>query len=125
MGDVLYIRGLLVNFLKASMSYVDYLIAEKMGGELYGIRFTQNWNGAGPYVTVWRGARGGPGCSGATVSPAEVLQRYRRYFVMSGAEWFVPLVQRLANGEEVPIDEIKRAFSIHNDGASLPEELCW
>ena len=35
-------------------------------------------------------------------------------------EWFVPFVERMAAGDEVPIEEIKAAYRIHNEGQDMP-----
>jgi hypothetical protein len=99
---------------------MQYAIGEKFRDQFYGVDYIPNWRGAGPHISVWRGARGGPGCVGATVIPGDALQRYGKYFRLADCEWFIPFVKRLASGDEVPIDEIKREFSANNDGAELP-----
>jgi hypothetical protein len=35
-------------------------------------------------------------------------------------EWFVPFVERMAAGEEVPLEEIQAAYRIHNEGQEMP-----
>jgi len=38
-----------------------------------------------------------------------------------GCAWFVPIAQRLAAGENVPLEEIQCTYSLHHHGAHMPQ----
>lgn len=101
------------------MKSVYYVLGEKMQDELYGVDFVPDWNGNGPYITMWRGARGGPGCVGATVDSRDALANYSKFFTLAGCEWFLPYAERLSLGQEVSIDEIATGFELHNGGKKM------
>lgn len=37
----------------------------------------------------------------------------------AGCAWFIPMFRRMASEEEVPIEEIQRAYQAHNGGQSM------
>lgn len=57
-------------------------------------------------IAIWSYFRYGPGHHGAGYSPAEVLQLRQRKLRELNADWFVPFLERMARGEDVPIDQI-------------------
>jgi hypothetical protein len=58
--------------------------------------------------------------AGAFLTPGEALDEKRAYiFRDARAEWFRPLLSRMASGECVTLDEIKRAYTIAR-GTALP-----
>ena len=86
----------------------------------------------------------GPGSSGSTISPSRMLQ-FKHHEVKwieengqrkfggldieenwfehrckeANCEWFVPMVKRMATGEDVPLEEIQAAYLAHN-GQPMP-----
>jgi hypothetical protein len=58
-------------------------------------------------IVLWMGAFV-PGQVGAHVSAEQALTNYRNAFVRLKGEWFLPILERLANGETISIDEILR-----------------
>jgi len=73
-------------------------------------------------VFLWTG-RGNSNVGGC-FSPTEImnqLEKREEHFRLAGAEWFVPYIDRMAQGEEVLIGDIQDAYrSIH--GKELPKE---
>jgi hypothetical protein len=92
----------------------NIFIGEKMREQLYGVDYVPNWNGKGPHITIWRGSRGGRGCVGATVSPGEALERYKKYFSLADCEWFLEFVKKLADGEQIDTEQIVRVRDLKN-----------
>ena len=45
----------------------------------------------------------------------------RRFLERNGASWFVPMVERMAAGEKVSLEEIEAAYREHNDGKEMPK----
>ena len=46
---------------------------------------------------------------------------FERLCQESGCSWFVPILHRLAGGEEIPLEEIQRACAAAKNGARMPE----
>lgn len=46
---------------------------------------------------------------------------FRRQCEAAGCLWFYRMVESMAAGEEVPIEEIKAAYRKHNGGKELPQ----
>lgn len=45
----------------------------------------------------------------------------RKLLERNRAEWFVPMVERMAAGEDVTLDEIEAAYREHNGGKEMPK----
>ena len=59
--------------------------------------------------------------AGGFFSPAEALgPPWAELFVQAQAEWFVPLLRRMAGGEEVSLAEVQRAHRAAR-GSPLPQ----
>lgn len=88
----------------------------------YGVDYLPDYENRGNMVTVWEGTLGGAGRSGATLSPQDLLKRFgegkafRRYFEITDCEWFIPYLMRMANGEDVSIEEIEKVYQNNNNG---------
>lgn len=110
------------------MAVETYTIGLKRLSEYdnYGVEYHPNFESYGRMITVWEGTLGGNGKSGATLSPQELLKRvregkaFRRYFEITDCEWFIPYIQRMAEGNDVSIEEIKKAYREKNEGVDLP-----
>jgi len=85
----------------------SYIIAQGVFGadavDKTGIDYTPQ---AELSIGIWKYARSGPDFEGAGYSPAEILQFRRGKLRKLNAEWFVPFLERMAQGEEVSIEEI-------------------
>lgn len=58
-------------------------------------------------VTFWEYAIWGSNSDGGSVSAKESLTSwYRKELQRIGGEWFVPFLERMSSGEEVPLSEI-------------------
>lgn len=43
----------------------------------------------------------------------------------ANCSWFVPLVERMATGEEVALEEIEAAYREHSGGKEMPRGIWW
>jgi hypothetical protein len=58
-------------------------------------------------ITFWEYDWDGPNSDGVSVSVSKALTSwYRRELQRLGAEWFVPFLERMSVGEEVPLSEV-------------------
>lgn len=79
------------------------IIARSSGNQPRGIDYLPNET---EYpILLWEGDYG-PERRGGRVSANSVLSRYHEQFVSLGGSWFLPLIERMANGESIPADEI-------------------
>ena len=53
----------------------------------------------------------GPHCLGSSYSFRDALEN-RRWLEEANASWFIPFLERLAAGEQVPIEEIQEAYRL-------------
>jgi hypothetical protein len=110
------------------MAIKSYVIGFKSFSKYdnYGVKYHIGYDADGRMVTVWEGPLGGNGRSGSTLNPQELLQRlkngksFRRYFEITECEWFIPYIERMAEGDDVQIEEIRQAYKNNNAGADLP-----
>lgn len=95
-----------------------YRISEISSDQHYGVDYIENWNNEGPKIGVWQGhARGGREVSGATLDPESFLTSPHRSFLQkTNCEWFTPYIKRLAQGEKVDIEDIKKTYKENNGG---------
>jgi hypothetical protein len=47
---------------------------------------------------------------------------FRRKCAEAGCSWFVSFVERMAGGEDIPIEEIKAAYRENNSGKELEQK---
>ena len=90
------------------MRHNRYIIAQGLIGndsvDQTGLDYTAR--SKSPTIIRWMYARFGPDSDGSSAVPADALRRYRKDFTKLDAEWFMPFLERMAQGEEVPIEEI-------------------
>jgi len=84
---------------------------ERHGGNWYGVELELREPPEASLITVWHGSSRGPGSTGATLSPEEILEvpYFVSYLERSGSCWFLPLVEKLAGGGRVGVEEIAAA----------------
>lgn len=75
--------------------------------------------GAQKPILVWDIAPEGPAGVGAQVSPSQALA-YKRDFARSNADWFWPLLERMAKGESVTLDQIS---AVHEELFGRPLQV--
>jgi len=55
--------------------------------------------------------------AGVVLSPAEALQpQWGGMIIDAGAEWFLPLIRRMAAGERVSLEQVGHAYRAANGG---------
>lgn len=98
-----------------------YRISEIKTDQYYGVEYLDDYQGEGPRIGVWQGhARGGRELSGAALTPVAFLHSpHRAFFEKTKCEWFLPFVERMASGEILSIDEVRKAYKFNNEGKDL------
>lgn len=54
------------------------------------------------------------------IESIESLGWFEKMCIKAKCDWFVPMVKRMAAGENVPLEEIHFAYRDHNDGKEMP-----